>query len=367
VENMQAFEEINALKIRVEAENVYLQEEILREHNFDEIVGNSPALLDLLRKVEIIAPTAASVLLYGETGTGKELLARAIHSRSPRSARAMVTVNCGAIPSGLVESELFGHVKGAFTGALQNAIGRFELADGSTLFLDEVGELPPETQVKLLRVLQEGEFQSVGSSRTKKVDVRTIAATNRNLEEDVRAGRFRSDLFYRLNVLPLRVPALRERRADIPELVLFFLERACQKFGRKIMSVSQETMKHLAAYEWPGNIRELQNVIERGVVLCRGSVLAMSHDLLPVVETTALATQSAVANIANKPSISSSQANRSKVLRSLEVIEKEHILRVLDSTGGIIDGPNGAAQILALHPSTLRARMKKLHIRRPTH
>ena len=366
VENMQAYEEINALKTRIEAENVYLQEEILREHNFDEIIGNSPALLELLGQVEIIAPTDASVLLYGETGTGKELLARAIHSRSPRSARPMVTVNCGAIPSGLVESELFGHVKGAFTGALENATGRFELADGSTLFLDEVGELPGDTQVKLLRVLQEREFQPVGSSRTKKVDVRTIAATNRNLEEDVRAGRFRSDLFYRLNVLPLRVPPLRERRADIPELVLFFLERSCKKFGRKLLSVSQETMKHLVAYEWPGNVRELQNVIERGVVLCRGSVLIMGRDLLPVVEARASAKQVA-AGVVGDLRNSAARAGRSSGPRSLEAIEKEHILRVLDSTGGIIDGPNGAAQILALHPSTLRARMKKLQIQRPAH
>lgn len=367
VENMQAYEQINALKTRIEAENVYLQGEILEQHNFDEIVGNSPALLEVLRKVEIIAPTDASVLLYGETGTGKELLARAIHSRSPRSARAMVTVNCGAIPSGLVESELFGHVKGAFTGALQNAIGRFELADGSTLFLDEVGELPADTQVKLLRVLQEQEFQPVGSSRTRKVDVRTIAATNRNLEEDVRAGRFRSDLFYRLNVLPLRVPALRERRADIPELVLFFLERSCKKFGRKILSVSKETMEHLIAYEWPGNIRELQNVIERGVVLCSGSILTMGRDLLPIAETRAPLTRPTAGGGAVDLREPSDVRDQPMVQRSLEAIEKEHIIRVLDSTGGIIDGPKGAAQILALHPSTLRARMKKLQIQRPAH
>jgi formate hydrogenlyase transcriptional activator len=363
IENMQAYEEINALKSRIEAENVYLQEEILRQHNFDEIVGNSPALLELLHNVEVIAPTDASVLLHGETGTGKELLARAIHSRSRRSGRAMVTVNCGAIPAGLVESELFGHVKGSFTGALQDATGRFELAAGSTLFLDEVGELPAEAQVKLLRVLQEHEFQPVGSGRTKKVDVRIIAATNRNLEEDVRAGRFRSDLFYRLNVLPLRVPALRERRADIPELVLFFLERSCQRFARKVLSVSQETMNHLAAYDWPGNIRELQNVIERGVVLCRGSVLTMGRDLLPIHEARAPATQSTTAT--KDPREPATKPDQASIRRSLEDIEKEHILRVLESTDGIIDGPTGAAQILALHPSTLRARMKKLKIQRP--
>ena len=365
VENMQAYEEINALKKRFEAENVYLQEEILRQHNFDEIVGNSPALVEVLRNVEIIAPTDATVLLFGETGTGKELLARAIHSRSPRSARAMVTVNCGAIPSGLVESELFGHVKGSFTGALQDAIGRFELANGSTLFLDEVGELPPEAQVKLLRVLQEHEFEPIGSRRTRKVDVRIIAATNRNLEEDVRAGRFRSDLFYRLNVLPLKVPSLNERRSDIPELVLFFLERSCQRFGRKLMSVSQETMNNLTAYDWPGNIRELQNVIERGVVLCRGPALTMGRDLLPLAEGSASADQSASSS-GNGAEIreSSPLADRSSLQRSLEDIEREHIIRVLDSTKGKIDGPSGAALILALHPSTLRARMKKLKIHR---
>ena len=361
VENMQAYEEINALKTRFEAENVYLQEEILRQHNFDEIVGNSAALLEVLRNIEVMAPTDATVLLYGETGTGKELLARAIHSRSPRSGRAMVTVNCGAIPSGLVESELFGHVKGSFTGALQDAVGRFELAEGSTLFLDEVGELPPEAQVKLLRVLQEHEFEPIGSRRTKKVDVRIIAATNRNLEEDVRAGRFRSDLFYRLNVLPLRMPALRERRSDIPELVLFFLERSCQRFGRKLLSVSQETMNHLAAYEWPGNVRELQNVIERGVVLCRGSVLTMGRELVPVA-----ASPNQAAPAGNGADIRQSLAasDRLSVQRSLEDVEREHIIRVLDNTKGIIDGPSGAALILALHPSTLRARMKKLKIQR---
>jgi formate hydrogenlyase transcriptional activator len=369
VENMQAYEEINALKTRVEAENVYLQEEILRQHNFDEIVGNSPALLDVLRRVEIVAPTEATVLLYGETGTGKELLARAIHSRSPRSGRAMVTVNCGAIPSGLVESELFGHVKGAFTGALQNATGRFELADGSTLFLDEVGELPAETQVKLLRVLQEHEFQPVGSSRTKRVDVRIIAATNRNLEEDVRSGRFRPDLFYRLNVVPLWVPALRERRSDIPELVLFFLQRSSQKIGKKIDSVSQDTLKHLVAYQWPGNIRELQNVIERGVVLSRGSVLSLDRDLLPLLE--ARTSPNAAADNAGKPQGKSPSLGKAPVQEmahnSLEAVERGHIQRVLDSTGGIIDGPRGAAHVLKLHPSTLRARMKKLRIHRPRH
>lgn len=368
VENMKAYEEINALRTRMEAENVYLQEEILREHNFDEIVGNSPALLEVLQKIEAAAPTDATVLLYGETGTGKELLARAIHSRSTRCQRAMVTVNCGAIPAGLVESELFGHVKGAFTGALNSAVGRFELADRSTLFLDEVGELPPDTQIKLLRVLQEHEFQPVGSGRTMRVDVRIIAATNRNLEADVHAGRFRSDLFYRLNVLPLRVPPLRERRSDIPQLVLFFLERACQKFGKKIETVSQEALDHLMAYDWPGNIREMQNVIERGVVLSRGPVLTLDRDLLPVTRPKAttdsvdLEKATKTAKVKELPHAFNKPA--SEPPRPLEDVERDHIVATLRHTGGTIDGPRGAAHILGLHPNTLRARMKKLGIER---
>ena len=242
VANMTAYEEIAALKARLEHENVYLQEEIRREHNFVEMVGNSPALLTVLRRVEQVAPTDSTVLVSGETGTGKELIARAIHSRSARKARALVKVNCAAISAGLVESELFGHVKGAFTGAIERRVGRFELADGGTIFLDEVGELPLETQVKLLRVLQEQEFEPVGSNRTVRVDVRVIAATNRNLEEAVQAGRFRADLFYRLNVVPLVVPPLRERPADVPSLVMFFLAQFAKRFGKRIETVPPETM-----------------------------------------------------------------------------------------------------------------------------
>ena len=243
VENMKAYEEITALKARLEAENLYLQEEIRGEHNFEEIVGSSAALLDLLQRVDLVAPTDATVLISGETGTGKELIARAIHARSSRNARPMVSVNCGAIPSGLVESELFGHVRGAFTGALERATGRFELADGSTLFLDEVGELPLDMQVKLLRALQEREFQPVGSSRTVNVDVRVIAASNRDLQQAVRSGGFRADLFYRLNVVPIRVPPLRERRSDIPQLVMFFLDRCCKRLGKKITVVPENRKK----------------------------------------------------------------------------------------------------------------------------
>ena len=270
VENIKSYQEVKALKERLEKENTCLREEMRTEHGFDEIIGHSACLLKLLRQAEQVAPTSSNVLICRETGTGKELIARAVHDRSPRAGRPLVKVNCGSIPAGLVESELFGHVKGAFTGAMSNRTGRFELADGGTIFLDEIGELPLDTQVKLLRVLQEREFEPVGSSRTVQADVRIIAATNRDLEEAVRAGRFRSDLFYRLNVLPLHVPALRERRSDIPQLVLFFLDRYAKKEARKIERVTPETMEILANYAWPGNIRELQNVVERGVVLSRG-------------------------------------------------------------------------------------------------
>ncbi|MGH9880698.1 MAG: sigma 54-interacting transcriptional regulator, partial [Pyrinomonadaceae bacterium] len=240
IANMKSYEEIAALKARLEKENVYLQEEIRTEHNFEEIVGNSPALLELLRRVDQVAPTDSSVLIYGETGTGKELIARAIHDRSARKNRPLVKVNCSAISAGLVESELFGHVKGAFTGAFERRIGRFELADGGTIFLDEVGELPLETQVKLLRVLQEREFEPVGSNRSVRVDVRIIAATNRNLQESISAGSFRSDLYYRLNVFPLEVPSLRERRSDIPQLATFFLSRYSRNLGKRKQGISAE-------------------------------------------------------------------------------------------------------------------------------
>ncbi len=281
IENMKSYEEIAALKAKLEAENVYLQEEIRTEHNFVEIIGNSPALLSVLHKVEQIAPTDSTVLILGETGTGKELIARAIHDRSPRKSRALVKVNCSAISAGLVESELFGHVKGAFTGAIERRVGRFELADGGTIFLDEIGELPADTQVKLLRVLQEQEFEPVGSNRTVRVNVRIIAATNRNLEEAVDNGRFRSDLFYRLNVVPLSMPPLRERTSDIPQLITFFLDRFAKKCGREFDGVRKTDMDRLSRYRWPGNVRELQNVIERGVVMSPGPLLTIDTGLVP--------------------------------------------------------------------------------------
>ncbi len=372
-----ALAEVERLKNRLHAENVYLQEEIRREHNFEEIIGSNPALLEVLRQIERVAPTDSTVLILGETGTGKELIARAIHNLSARRDRPLVKVNCGAITAGLVESELFGHTKGAFTGAIDKRVGRFELADGGTLFLDEVGELPPETQVKLLRVLQEGEFEPVGSSKTVKVDVRIIAATNRNLEDAVREGRFRSDLFYRLNVLPLRLPSLRERRSDVPQLVMFFLSRFAKQFGKKLEGVSQETMEMLVNYDWPGNIREMQNIIERGVVLSSGPVLTLDRVLPQSSDADrAVTLKEAAAAASLSPLSSSSRADREETLppvsrtsasapSTLENVERQHILSVLEQTGWVIEGERGAAKILNLHPNTLRSRMKKLGIRRP--
>lgn len=359
----RAMEEIEQLKNRLHAENIYLQEEIRGEHNFEEIVGTSPALIEVLRQVERVAPTDATVLILGETGVGKELIARAIHDRSLRKTRPLVKVNCGAISSGLVESELFGHVKGAFTGALDKRTGRFELANGGSIFLDEVGELPQDAQVKLLRVLQEGEFEPVGSSKTVKVDVRIIAATNRNLEEEVRAGRFRADLFYRLNVLPLHTPPLRRRRSDIPQLAMFFAARFARRFGRSVNSISQDTLDRMMNYHWPGNIRELQNLIERAVILSTGPVLSISPDLIPA-SLTIEEDSNASRLSSNPPSLSADRPNSPPP--TLDQLQRQHILNVLDKTKWVIEGRNGAARLLDLHPNTLRSRMKKMGIKRPT-
>lgn len=341
IENMQLHEETNALKARFEAEAVYLQEEIKTEHNFEEIIGQSAPVRALLRQIEQVAPTDSTVLIRGETGTGKELLARAVHDRSKRKDRPLVKVNCGSIPSGLVESELFGHEKGAFTGALQQRIGRFELANGGTIFLDEVTELPLDTQVKLLRVLQEGEFERVGSSKTIKIDARVIAATNRDLNEIVSDGRFRADLFYRLNVFPLEVPALRERKADIPLLVNFFLSKFGKKLGKDVRGVDQHSMESLVNYIWPGNIRELQNVIERSVVVANGPVVRVDDSLVLKSDTVGGAG-----------------------IETLENAERNHILRALKETNWVVHGKKGAAELLGINPSTLRSRMEKLGIKR---
>ena len=356
VANMQSYEEIASLKARLEKENVYLQEEIRTEHNFEEIVGDSPPLLALLRRVDQVAPADSTVLIYGETGTGKELIARAIHDRSNRKNRPLVKVNCSAISAGLVESELFGHAKGAFTGAFERRIGRFELADGGTIFLDEVGELPMDTQVKLLRVLQEREFEPVGSNRSVRVDVRIICATNRNLEEAIKAGTFRSDLYYRLNVFPLNVPPLRERCSDIDQLARFFVSRYARSLGKKITDISEAATQKLLSYSWPGNVRELQNVIERALILSSGPILDLESDLTgvsasPVLHEPALR----VAEVHN--------ADQSSP-QTLQEVERAYILAVLQQTHGVIEGSNGAAKTLGMHPNTLRHRMEKLGIKR---
>jgi formate hydrogenlyase transcriptional activator len=342
IDNMTSYEEIAELKARIQAENVYLQEEIKTEHNFEEIIGQSSPMRQLLRKVEQVAPTESTVLIQGETGTGKELLARAIHDRSRRKDRPLVKVNCGSIPTGLVESELFGHEKGAFTGATQKRIGRFELANGGTIFLDEVTELPLDTQVKLLRVLQEGEFERVGSSQTNQVDVRIIAASNRDLKEVVSRGSFRMDLFYRLNVFPLEVPPLRERKDDIPLLVNFFLSKFAKKLGKDVRGVSQTAMDSLINYNWPGNIRELQNAVERAVVLASGPVLHIDDSM-----------------------VRSNGSAEGSIVDTLENVERNHILRALGETKWVIHGKKGAASVLGINPSTLRSRMEKLGITRP--
>jgi formate hydrogenlyase transcriptional activator len=353
-ELQSALEQVRTLQKKLEAENVYLQEEITKEHNFEEIVGNSKAIVEALDRVATVAPTDSTVLILGETGCGKELIARAIHSHGSRKHRPLVKVNCGAIPTGLVESELFGHMKGAFTGALERRTGRFELADGGTLFLDEVSELPLETQVKLLRVLQEHEFEPLGSSRTLRVNVRIIAASNRDLEKAVREGRFRADLYYRLNVLPITVPPLRDRRSDVPLLTIFFVERFARQFGKEINGVAQDTMQLLSRYDWPGNIRELQNVIERAVVLSRGPILRLGSDLLPASNP---ASAEEVVSLGNSHPVESGYS-------TLEQVEKRYILSILEQTSWVIEGERGAAKILDLHPNTLRSRMKKLGIDR---
>jgi PAS domain S-box-containing protein len=333
----RSYEEIKSLKDRLQAESDYLKAEIRVVHPHGEITGQSPAIQKVLSLVEQVAPTDSSVLIRGETGSGKELVAQAIHRQSPRRGHLLVKVNCAALPSGLVESELFGREKGAYTGAMTRQIGRFEVADGSTLFLDEIGELSLEVQAKLLRVLETGEFERLGSPRTIKVDVRVIAATHRDVPEDVRKGRFREDLYYRLNVFPIRVPPLRERAQDVPLLVWTFLEEFSSRMGKTITRVPRRTMDKLQRHPWPGNVRELRNVIEHGAILTTGETLRVPllDDAVPVR--------------AAAPTLADS--------------ERELILRALETARWRIKGPKGAAAALGLHPSTLYNRMKKLGIR----
>mgnify|MGYP005725380647 CR=1 FL=1 len=337
-----ALDEVETLKDRLQAENVYLQEEIKLEHNFEEIISRGKAMKDILRKIEQVASTDATVLILGETGTGKELIARAIHCLSLRKDRPLVKVNCAALPANLIESELFGHEKGAFTGALSRKTGRFELADGGTIFLDEIGDLPLELQAKLLRVLQEGEYERLGNPRTMTVDVRVIAATNRNLEEAISNGEFREDLFYRLNVFPVRIPPLRDRKEDIPLLVRHFAAKYTTKLGKQIDTIPQKVLNTLQDYHWPGNVRELENVIERAIILSPQGTLNVDNSFYQQ----------------DRSEPENASAN------TLADIERNHILKTLEACNWRIDSKDGAAKRLGLPPSTLRGRMQKLGIRR---
>ncbi|MCI0638439.1 MAG: sigma 54-interacting transcriptional regulator [Gemmataceae bacterium] len=351
-------------KARLTAQNIYLQEEIKSVHNFEEIVGQSPALLDVIEKVNRVAKTDASVLITGETGTGKELFARAVHSASARHDKPLIKLNCAALPASLVESELFGHEKGAFSGAIQRRIGRFELAQGGTIFLDEIGEVPPDVQVKLLRVLQEREFERVGGSEPIKIDVRVIAATNRDLARAIRNGKFREDLFYRLNVFPIALPPLRDRTGDLPLLVQFLVAKFGARVGRVIEAIEKATMERLESYRWPGNIRELENILERAIILTNGPTLVIDPEVFGSSgrDGSAGTSPTVAAGGAEIPAESGAVAARPS--ESLDSIERNHILAVLSQTDWVIDGPRGAAKILDLHPNTLRSRMKKLAIKR---
>jgi PAS domain S-box-containing protein len=335
----------DAERTRLQQQNLYLLDEIKASHNFEELIGQSPALQGVLDKVRSVAPTDASVLITGETGTGKELIGRAIHSASKRRDKPLIKVNCAAFPAGLVDSELFGHEKGAFTGAIARRSGRFELANGGTIFLDEIGEISPETQVKLLRVLQEREFDRVGGGSPIKVDIRILAATNRDLLKAVHEKTFREDLYYRLNVFPIALPALRERKEDIPLLVHFLVHKFATRIGKRIDSVSEQTMQMLIEYRWPGNVRELENVLERAVILSTGNTLCSVPGLLGVPDGVPVV----------------------KEQQTLESVERDYILSVLRQSEWVVDGQRGAARVLGLHPNTLRNRMKKLGITRISH
>ena len=358
VENALAFSKIAELKEKLTQEKLYLEDEIRTELNFEEIVGKSAVLRRVLKQVATVAPTDSTVLIYGETGTGKELVARAIHNLSSRLSNSFVKLNCAAIPTGLLESELFGHEKGAFTGAIAQRIGRFELANRGTVFLDEIGEIPLELQPKLLRVLQEREFERLGSSRTLTTDARLIAATNRDLASMVEEQKFRSDLFYRLNVFPVRVPPLRERPEDIPLLVRHFTEQCARRMNKKIETISTETLKQMRQYHWPGNIRELQNVIERAVILSAGPILNV-----PLSEFQSRPALAAVDGN-GKPEKRLKFSTGNDIRNVLEETERKYILSVLSQTDWVVAGPNGAAARLGMKRSTLQLRIRKLGLSR---
>ncbi len=332
--------ELQELKDQLQSENIYLRKEIESRHGFEKIIGDSEPLMHSLFRVEQVAETDTTVLLEGETGTGKELFAHAIHKRSKRKDKPFVKVNCASLPASLIESELFGHEKGAFTGAIQKQIGRFELADQGTIFLDEIGELPFDLQAKLLHVLQSGEFERIGNPKTVKVDVRVIAATNRNLEDQIRKKRFRKDLYYRLNVYPITIAPLRDRISDIPLLAEHFVKQFNRQMDKNIKKIPVKTIKQLQKYSWPGNIRELENIIERAVIISHGSSLSVDPILEPRFEET-------------------------DKLLPLAEYERRYIIKVLEKTYWRVEGPEGAARILDMHPETLRSRMRKLEIKRP--
>jgi len=358
IENALAFGEVSELRNKLAQEKLYLEDEIRSELKFEEIVGKSEALRRVLKEVETVAPTDSTVLIYGETGTGKELIARAVHNLSSRQSNSFVKLNCAAIPTGLLESELFGHERGAFTGAISQRVGRFELANRGTMFLDEIGEVPLDLQPKLLRVLQEREFERLGSTRTLRTDARLIAATNRDLETLVSEQKFRSDLYYRLNVFPVRVPALRERPEDIPLLVRHFVQQYSRRISRAIDTIPSDTMTTLVKYPWPGNIRELQNVIERAVILTKGSILNIPSDDLRTSNSNSLALAGAPVN----PAASPKEAARN-MRDVLDDTERQQIVAALEQTNWTVAGPNGAAARLGIKRSTLQSRMQKLGIR----
>jgi len=362
IENACAYHEISQLKDKLAQEKLYLEEEIRSEMSFENIIGNSPALKHVLELVETVATSDSTVLLLGETGTGKELIARAIHDRSRRKDRTFVKLNCAAIPTGLLESELFGHEKGAFTGAIIQKVGRMELADQGTLFLDEVGDIPIEIQPKLLRALQEREFERLGSTHTRRANIRLVAATNRDLEQMIAAREFRSDLYYRLHVFPIRIPPLRERKEDIPQLVSYFVQKFAKQMQKKIEAISPAVMKGLTAWDWPGNIRELENFIERAVIVTRGKSLEAPVGELRKTNTVAFphAAQNNVEQVAGERT--DSQSDQTSVADEYERRQRDEIVRALTACNGRVGGADGAAARLGMNRTTFLSRMKKFGI-----